>query len=88
MPATFEYAWAAADPSPLKLNEFISTHSALWPQWDWRSLIEAGIQARNRQDSPEDALESIRSEFNFSANNQILVAAWIAAGLITKAASV
>jgi len=85
MPAMPHYVWAVSDPTPALLNEFISSNSALWPQWDWRGLVEAGLQARKRLDPIEDAIERIRIEFNFPANSRILVSAWIGAGLITRA---
>ena len=76
------YIWAPQAPSPIQLNEIISSNSVLWPQWDWRSLIEAGIQARLADEPPADAISRIRREFNFPPNNQMLVSAWLNAGLI------
>lgn len=81
------YEWAASEPSPVLLNEFISSNSALWPQWDWRGLVEAGLQARKRLDPIEDAIERIRIEYDFPTNSHILVSAWLSAGLIAKTAS-
>lgn len=87
MPAKPEYEWSATEPSPVLLNEFICSNSALWPQWDWRGLVEAGLQARKRFDPIEDAIERIRIEYNFPTNSHILVSAWIGAGLIAKVES-
>jgi len=82
MPAS--YIWAPQAPSPIQLNEIISSNSVLWPQWDWRSLIEAGIQARLTNEPPAEAISRIRREFNIYSNNQMLVSSWLNAGLIIK----
>lgn len=82
-----QYAWVSTDPSPLALNQFISSHTALWPQWDWRHLVEAGILARSRNDPIEGAIKKVRAESVRTPSDQILVAAWIKTGLIYKVSS-
>lgn len=78
------YKWTCHPLSPLVLNEFLSTHSALWPQWNWREMIEAGITARDHQDPLEVAIERVREKFDLSGKSRILLAAWVSVGLVTK----
>ncbi len=78
------FAWAAKEAPHYSISEFISSHKANWPQWDWRGMIDAGIQARHRNEDVDEAIERCRQQLGLPSNNQILVTAWLSAGLILK----
>lgn len=77
------YTWSRHDPHALQLQEFVSTHSVMWPHWDWRGVIEAGRLSRERNDPVQQAIESVGVQFNLGANSRILILAWLTTGLLT-----
>ncbi len=76
--------WTAKLPNRAQLQQFVAKHSELWPQWNWDELIKEGIMARSLEEPVDAAVSRVSEAFSLAGQDQILITAWSASGLIFR----
>jgi hypothetical protein len=79
-----EYVWARMAPQPSLAANVVIRNKQIWPNWDWRAIMDLGESFRSRDIPVDAALQEALERFRFSPTNNVVRNAWFQAGILCR----
>ena len=79
---SIDYGWSSSDPASSRIDQIAHRYKTIWPQSDWRRILDFCIAVRRSGESADAAIAKTNIQFRFSEVNMVIRDAWVAAGIL------